>query len=167
MTKPIDSAVKRAILDAVRNKRMSVAKAAIANAVGVSTIYGWLKADADNAGRKLCAVANVVSIRRYGPDGSEVRKGTKLFAANAKVYVVDYFWGMGAENVTVIGHHRKSHKLITTVIASEHLVRWRIQALYSPAILERVSQERWNGLYDSPEELQRIVDQFNALHHGV
>lgn len=162
MAIPISSKIKQDILDSVRNEGLRVADAAARYAVGVSTIYTWLNADTGDVRRKLCAVANVVPERRYGPGGFGAKKGTKLFVANAKVYVIDYFWGMGAENVTVIGHHRKSHKLITTVMKSEHLENWRIGALYSPAILDKVSEQQWNGIYDSPEALQHIVDQFNA-----
>ena len=53
-------------------------------------------------------VANVVHERPYGPEGAEIRRGTKHFAPGAKVYVFSFFWGMGGEQVTVIGRHRKS-----------------------------------------------------------
>ena len=109
-----------------------------------------------------CAVANVVPLRAYGPGGAEIRTGTKHFAPNAKVYVVSYFWGMGGDEVTVIGHHRKSHRLVSMVIASRHLINWRAKLVYKPAILEQIAANTdWNGVLSDEEKIRRIVDNFN------
>jgi len=85
-----------------------------------------------------CIAANVVYERPYGPDGSETRRGTKHFAPGARVYIVDFFWGTGGEDVTVVGHHRKSHRYITIVIRSKWLVNWRAEMVYSPHVIREV-----------------------------
>jgi hypothetical protein len=56
-----------------------------------------------------CVEASIVEDRIYGPNGSWSRKGTKHFAPNARVYIIDAYWGMGGETVTVVGRHRSSH----------------------------------------------------------
>ncbi len=87
-----------------------------------------------------CIAANVVMERPFGPGGEETRSGTKHFAPGAKVCIVDFFWGMGGEDVTVVGHHRKSHRFITIVMRSKLLVNWRAELIYSPRIIKEVVQ---------------------------
>ena len=85
-----------------------------------------------------CVVANVVIERPYGPGGAEVRDGTKHFAPGAKVHVVNFFWGMGGEAVTVVGRHRKSKRYITLVMQADHLANWRAELVYSPHVIGQV-----------------------------
>ena len=85
-----------------------------------------------------CIAANIVRERPYGPGGKETRRGTKHFLPGAKVYIVDFFWGSGGESVTVVGHHRKSHRYITIVIRSQWLVNWRAELVYSPHVIKEV-----------------------------
>jgi len=114
------------------------------------------------AGGIWCAVANVVAVRPYGEGQTETRSGAKHFAANAKVYVVDYYWGMGGDNVTVIGHHRKSHRLVTMVLPSKLLTNWRAQLIYKPGIARRIEENpRWNGISRDKAKIQQIVDGWN------
>ena len=133
----------------------------------IASVRGSSNADAElheETDRDWCAVANIVAVRKGGPEGTEIRNGTKHFAPNAKVYVVDYFWGMGGENVTVIGHHRKSRRLITIVIASKFLVRWRVAAIYNPAIARRIAKKpSCNGVSRDKAKIQRLVDGWNAI----
>ena len=118
---------------------------------------------APTSSRVWCAVANVVAERAYGPGGAEKRRGLKHFAPYAKVYVVDYFWGMGAEKVTVIGHHRRSHRLVTIVIPSRTLTGWRCQLIYKPAVLRRVeANPNWNGVSPSRLDIEAIVERWST-----
>ena len=94
--------------------------------------------EADRSETAWCIVANVAHERSYGPGGAETRRGTKHFAPGAKVYIVDFFWGMGAENVTVVGRHRKSHRYITLAIRSRWLVNWRVELVYSPYVVGEI-----------------------------
>jgi hypothetical protein len=85
-----------------------------------------------------CAVANIVMERDYGPRGAEKRSGTKHFSAGAKVYILYHFWGMGGEQVTVVGRHRGSHRYVTMTIASKWLTNWRTQLVYSPHMIKLI-----------------------------
>lgn len=87
-----------------------------------------------------CLAANIIAERPYGPGGRETRAGTKHFAPGAKVYVLDFFWGMGGEDVTVIGHHRRSHQLVTMTIRSRWLVNWRVELVYRPAVIRALAE---------------------------
>lgn len=85
-----------------------------------------------------CIAANMVYERDYGPGGQEKRSGTRHFAPGAKLYIVDFFWGMAGENCTVVGHHRKSRRYITIVTQSKWLANWRVELVYSPYVIKEV-----------------------------
>jgi hypothetical protein len=78
--------------------------------------------------------------RGYGPGGVEKRRGTKHFAPGAKVFVVDFFWGMGGEQVTVVGRHRKSHRFIRIAMPAKHLANWRAELAYSPYVIRQIRE---------------------------
>jgi hypothetical protein len=85
-------------------------------------------------------VANVLHKRPYGPGGVEKRSGTKHFAPGAKVFVIAFYWGMGAESVTVIGRHRKSHRYICIDMRAVHLANWRAELVHSPWVIRHVHE---------------------------
>lgn len=106
-------------------------------------------------------VANVLIDRLHG--GAELRHGTKHFAPGAKVYVIGAFWGMGAESVIVVGHHRKSRRYICINIKSAHLTNWRVGPVYSPTVLALISKSRDRSTTGSDRErLQAIAASFAA-----
>lgn len=88
----------------------------------------------DDPGPSWCAVANVVEDRPYGPGGVEIRHGSRHFAPDAKVYLVMGYWGMGGENVTVVGRHRGSRRFVMLDIRSDYLRNWRTELAYSPFV---------------------------------
>ena len=91
-------------------------------------------------------VANVVDERPYGPSGAERRQDLKVFAPGAKVYVVGGFAGLGYETVSVIGRGRKASRFVTANVRAEHLTNWRVELVYSPAVLRRIGEggsQRW------------------------
>jgi hypothetical protein len=89
-----------------------------------------------------CVIANVVDERPYGPGGAELRRGLKLFRPGAKVHVVDGFGGMGYETLTVVGQVRRSSRFSTVHVQTEHLTNWRVQLVYSPAVLRQIEEIR-------------------------
>jgi hypothetical protein len=95
-----------------------------------------------------CVVANVVMERDYGPGGVEKRPGTKHFPAGSTVYILRRFWGMGGEQVTVIGRHRGSHRYVTMTIASKWLTNYRAKLVYSPHIIRLIQD---SGEYPKAE----------------
>ena len=111
-----------------------------------------------------CLVANVL-IDRPGVGGSETRHGTKHFAPGAKVYVVGAFWGMGAEAVVVVGHHRKSKRYIRLTMKSAHLTNWRVALVRSPSVLAQISSRPTDGaspMTGARESLDAIAVSFAA-----
>jgi hypothetical protein len=97
-----------------------------------------------------CIVANIVHERPYGPAGQETRRGTKHFAPGAKVYIIDFFWGTGAEDVTLVGRHRRSHHYITMTIRTKWLVNWRAELVYSPYVIRKRLEHPWAYKPDLP-----------------
>ena len=89
--------------------------------------------------------ANVVDQRPFGPGGAVQRRGLKLFSGGAKVYVVDGFPGMGYDTVTVVGRPRKSSRFSIVHVRAEHLTRWRVELVYSPAAMARIAEVRDGG----------------------
>ncbi len=127
------------------------------------TVFGWLKrlfyrtpslaansndvaahaaapVEKSSDGPVWCVAANVLIERGYGPGGAEKRRGPKHFAPGAKVFVYEFFWGMGGESVTVIGRHRKSHRFIRLTMPAKHLANWRAELVYSPYVARQVRE---------------------------
>jgi hypothetical protein len=83
-------------------------------------------------------VAKVVKERPYGPGGKESRRGTRKFNAGQKVYLWDVFWGMGGEDLTVIGRYRGKYGYITSSLRTAYLTDFRAELIYSPTIIRRI-----------------------------
>ncbi len=58
MHTPIDQAIKATILEKIKNG-LSVTDAAVQHAVSPKTIYGWMRAQADNTGTSALEVAKM------------------------------------------------------------------------------------------------------------
>ena len=93
--------------------------------------------------------------RPYGLGGLEKRRGTKHFAPGAKVYVYEFFWGVGGENVTVMGRHRKSHRFIQLSMRAKHLANWRAELVYSPAVAKVIRENAEFGRLDAGSKRAR------------
>jgi hypothetical protein len=86
--------------------------------------------------------ANVVAERRYGPDGAELRPGTKIFRGGSKVYVIGGYGGMGYDDVCVVGRGRHRPHYVTAIMPLRHLENFRAVLIRSPAVLDRIKEER-------------------------
>ena len=117
----------------------------------------WVDPGYENRGSDpaWCVVANVVMERQYGPGGAEKRRGTKHFAPGAKVYVYQFYWGMGGESVTVMGRHRRSHRFIQLSMRAKHLANWRAELVYSPAVAKVIRENADFGSLDAGSERAR------------
>jgi hypothetical protein len=97
--------------------------------------------------------------RPYGPGGNETQRGTKHFAAGAKVYVRGTV-GSGADRqVEVIGHHRGSLRYATMIVRPSWLTHWRVQLVYSPHVIDTLWPS-WDGTpwaKDRAEQLMRLL----------
>jgi hypothetical protein len=101
--------------------------------------------------------ATVVEQRPYGSGSAVQRRGLRLFSGGAKVYVVDGFGGMGYETVTVVGRPRKSSRFSIVHVRAEHLSRWRVELVYSPAAMRKIAEVR-DGPYRAGFWLPDVAD---------
>ena len=118
---------------------------------------------------EYCMVGNIIDKHYYGEQKLEIRRGTKQFRPNAKVYIFPEFPGMGHENIVVIGKPRKLHKMIEIAIKTNRIKNVRLEKIYSPWLKEKIQN---NFFYESrkrdgeEEELRSLngfIDFFNRL----
>lgn len=108
-----------------------------------------------------CIAANVVLEREFGED-KEIRRGTRHFKPGAKVFIVDFYWGMGAEQLVVIGRHRASGRFIELSMASKHLANLRAELVYSPTVIKAVMAHHQFGRFEAGSDEQRELAEFIA-----
>jgi hypothetical protein len=111
-------------------------------------------------------VANVRKEIPFGPGSKEIRRGTRKFHGGAKVYIVDAYWGMAGENVTVIGHYR-GKEYITCVVRNLHLENLRVELVYSPAVIKRIVKKRGSLTLDGSEKSKADAELFAQNLRGV
>lgn len=100
----------------------------------------WRRAQATPVPRReavWCLVANVAEVQIYGED-HELRRGTKHFSGNTKVYCFPGEWGDGYENIRVIGRHRGSSRLAVLVMPRRRLTNWRVKLVRHPFVVARM-----------------------------
>jgi len=91
----------------------------------------------------FCVAANVAEETASGQGGLEVRAGVRHFAAGAKVWVLPPQWGDGGDQVIVAGYHRGTHGrrgLARMVMPRRHLTGFRVQGVYSPAVIRALTR---------------------------
>ena len=90
----------------------------------------------------FCVVANIAEQTASGEGGLDLRRGAKHFAAGAKVWVLPPQWGDGGDQLIVAGYHRgtRGRGLVRMVLSRRHLTGFRVQAIYSPAVLRALSR---------------------------
>lgn len=115
-------------------------------------------------------VGNIVPERPYGPGACETRSGTRLFRANAKVYLCSLRHAFALEpdedafnlSVNVIGQHRKLRKWIRSWVRISHTHNWRIQRVYKPQLILRLWESDWAGFALAEEEFRYNQERGSA-----
>ncbi|WP_370414327.1 hypothetical protein [Streptomyces fradiae] len=102
--------------------------------------------------------ANVVTWRRCGEGGQELRNGTKAFRGGAKVYVLRAYWGPGGERLTALGRERHTSRWIVLDLATRHLFGFRAKQVHSPRVLERIAAHRYGGGFGTAEAAGEIAE---------
>ncbi|MGW6947572.1 hypothetical protein [Streptomyces xanthophaeus] len=105
----------------------------------------------------LYGYAVVANVRRevpYGPEGTEVRSGTKHFPAGGKVWLATPCWDLGFGDALAVGRHRGSPRLIGVVARVIHLENFRVRAVYSPDLDRRLSTYPGTGLWADRERAE-------------
>jgi hypothetical protein len=136
--------------DGNHGKRRARPWRAAASGIPVARLPGGLAgaddgAVGDRAGQlaAFCVVANVAEETASGEGGLEVRAGARHFAAGAKVWVLPPQWGDGGDQLIVAGHHRGTRGrrgLARMVMPRRHLTGFRVQGVYSPAVIRALTR---------------------------
>ena len=85
-----------------------------------------------------------------------MRAGVRHFAPGAKVWVLPPQWGDGGHQVIVAGHHRGTHGrrgLARLVMPRRHLTGFRVQDVYSPAVIRALTRPLTELGLDHPPRL--------------
>jgi hypothetical protein len=107
-----------------------------------------------------CVVANVKP-EAFGRASSP---GTRHFVAGAKVWCLDWFWGMGGERLRVLGRHRGSHDLVTLVMFTRYLTNWRAKVAYHPEVVRLIRQ---HGACRSQQTCEETARFWSQLHPAI
>lgn len=83
-----------------------------------------------------CIVAKVRP--EQGGDGAASR-GARLFEPGAKAYCFPPVRGGAYESVKVVGAHRRTGKLTSTVVAARDLDSWKAETVKDPDVLQQIS----------------------------
>lgn len=84
-------------------------------------------------------IANIVSERKFGPEGKEIKYGTKVFRPKTKVYIIGWHPGM-CESIIVIGLARNPRKFVTITIRADWVENLRVKLVYNPAVISRIHE---------------------------
>ena len=100
-----------------------------------------------------CLVGNIIENRFYG-ENKLIRKGTKKFTPNTKVYCFPALWGDGYEEIQVIGKLRGRKNLGIVITSSKYITNWRLQKVYNPYVIRTMTER--TGWDDSEDTRKRI-----------
>ncbi|MBP3268518.1 MAG: hypothetical protein J6M07_09420 [Ruminococcus sp.] len=115
---------------------------------------------------RWCMVGNIVDTHIYG-ENHELMHGTKHFRPNAKVYISLSYPGMGNEKVRVIGIPRHSKDYIEIAILRRYICNFRLQKVFSPAVLRRMKNTDyhmywWGNTDKDRDDINGCLDYFNS-----
>ena len=92
---------------------------------------------------RWCLVGNIIDTRLYGEE-HELKEGTKNFSPGTKVYVNRSQWGDGGDQLIVIGKPKDRKQYIECVIRRDFICNWRLQKVYSPTVLNKIKNSKWD-----------------------
>lgn len=115
---------------------------------------------------EICIIGNIVDTHFYG-EQKEIRKGTKHFPPNAKVYCLPEYGGMGHETMVVVGVPRKSKRFIKIAMPTKRIKNFKVKAVYKPRIIdyirENIFYHNWKNIdNEDKNKLQIFVDYLNT-----
>ncbi|MGO4111162.1 hypothetical protein [Paenibacillus sp. YAF4_2] len=86
-----------------------------------------------------CLVGNIIEKRFFG-ENKTIRRGTKKFTPNTKVYCFSALWGDGYEEIQVIGKLRGRKNLGVIVTSSAFITNWRLQKVFQPYVVRTMTE---------------------------
>ena len=84
-----------------------------------------------------CVTGNIVQRHRLGERGAEV-SGTRHFRAGQKVFVVDGYFGLGAERCTVVGKPKYSDKYVCVDMNTDLIENFSVERVTEDIILRAI-----------------------------
>ena len=110
-----------------------------------------------------CVIGKIRESTPFGEGRKETKIGSKHFKPGARVFIVDWYPGM-CTTVTVIGHHRKSNRLITIDLHVKYLTNLKSKVVYKPYVLERMEERKIMGggtlTREQAEEVRSVVESW-------
>lgn len=82
----------------------------------------------------FAVVANISDHLRGGLDRERFYQGTPTFSPGTKVYLGEAYWGMGGQNIHVIGLRRVSRRFVNCAVTTGILENLRVASVYKPKI---------------------------------
>jgi hypothetical protein len=123
-----------------------------------------LPSDDQLPGWAFCVVGNVIDEHLFGRD-KHIVHGTKHFRPGAKLYILDGFWGMGGENLIVMGKPRNRKALIKIVFKRSLIENFRVKQVYDKRIIRELYLPFGEADLQTSTlkaELEGLVEYWNA-----
>ena len=105
-------------------------------------------------------VANIVPEREFGPEGNEIKYGTKSFCPKTKVYIIGWHPGM-CESIIVVGLARKPRKFVTMTIRADWVENLRVKLAYNPAVIKKIHE--FHGADQTYLTKEFVNEMFNTI----
>ena len=108
----------------------------------------------------FAVVGNISDHLRGGRTEGKFYQGTPKFSPGTKVYLGDAYWGMGGQNIHVIGLRRVSRRFVNVAIHSGILDNLRVTAIYAPKIwtmLDRLYGQRFDHKEEADAYCARVM----------
>lgn len=104
-----------------------------------------------------CPRATLCDERAFGPDGKEIRRGSKHFAPGARIYLRRVMgYPDDVPDVEVVGRYRATHRYVRMIIRASWLGSWRADLVYSPQAI-RLLWPKWDGTAASKEQAESFA----------
>ncbi len=104
-------------------------------------------------------VANISDHLRGGTEPDKYYQGTRSFSPGTRVYLGEAYWGMGGQNIHVVGLRRVSRQFINCAVHIGTIEALRVTSLYSPKLLRMLHKLRGQVFEDeagAEAYLQRV-----------
>ena len=116
---------------------------------------GYPLYDIDEIDFIWCLVGNIVDKHSAGKDLG-IKRGTKQFGPDTKVYCFPAGWGDGYEKIYVLGKPRKRMGLIKVIMQSRYIKNWRLQKVYDPNVISEMTH---NFGWTNKEEDKKTIEE--------
>lgn len=125
-----------------------------------------------------CVTGTIVQSHRIGERKVEV-KGSRHFAAGQKVYVIDGYFGLGAQRCTVVGRPKCSDRYVCVDMDTDLIENFAVEkvaddtilrAIYTGRLYEKFERDSariwscWGNVDEDYEKAKRFADYSNKYY---